>query len=98
SIYAQIHSIGDLLIGESEHKINDDHMLAFGQVITLLHAGIWAFEFLLIQLFHDDQESAVFSEGFIRNTEPAKTEPLIVGKTEPFHLDRLAILGMIVVQ
>src|SRR6185436_20767201 len=76
SIFAQIHSIGYLLIGESEHKINDDHLLAFGQVITLLHAGVWAFEFLLIQLFHDDQESAVFSEGFIRNTEDRKSTRL----------------------
>ncbi len=63
----------------------------------MLHVGVWAFELLLIQLFHDDEESAVLREGFIWNTEPAKEEPLIVGKTEPFHLDRLAILGMIAV-
>ena len=61
----------------------------------MLHVGVWAFELLLIQLFHDDKESAVPREGFIRNTEPAKEEPLIVGKTEPFHLDGFAILGMI---
>ena len=36
-------------------------------------------------------------EGFIGNAEPAKEEALIVGKTEPFHLDGLAILGMIAV-
>jgi hypothetical protein len=50
---------------------------------------------LLIQLLHDDEESAVPREGFIGNTEPAKEEPLIGGKTEPFHLEGLAILGMI---
>ena len=61
------------------------------------HVGIRAFELLLIQLFHDDEESAVPREWFIGNTEPAKEEPLIVGKTESFHLDGLAILGMIAV-
>lgn len=49
----------------------------------------------MIQLLHDDEESAVSCEGFIWNTEPSQEEPLIVGKTEPFHLDRLAIFGMI---
>ena len=63
----------------------------------MLHVGVWAFELLLIQLFHDDEESAVSRKRFIGNTEPAKEEPLIVGKTEPFHLDGLAILGMIAV-
>ena len=63
----------------------------------MLHVGIWAFELLLIQLFHDDEESAVLRERFIGNTEPAKEEPLIIGKTEPFHLDGLAIRGMIAV-
>jgi len=66
-------------------------------VIALLHVGVGAFDLLLVQLFYDDEESAVPREGFIGNTEPAKEEPLIVGKTEPFHLDGLAILGMIAV-
>jgi hypothetical protein len=47
-----------------------------------------------MQLFHHDEESAVLCEGFIRNAEPAKEKPLVVGKTEPFHLDGLAILGI----
>lgn len=64
-------------------------------MVALLHAGVRVFERLLIQLLHDDEESAVQRERFIGNTEPAKEEPLIVGKTEPFHLDGLAILGMI---
>ena len=64
-------------------------------MIALLHVGVGAFEPLVIQLLHDDEESAVPREGFIWNTEPAQEEPLIVGKTEPFHLDRLAIFGMI---
>ena len=96
-VFAQIHSAGDLLVGESEHEINDDHLLAFGQVIALLDVGVWAFELLLVQLFHDDEESAVSREGFIGNTEPAKEDPLIGGKIEPFHLEGLAILGMIAV-
>lgn len=96
-VFAQMHSVGDFLVGESEHEINDDHLFTLGQVIALLDVGVWALEFLLIQLFHDDEESAVPREGFVGNTEPAKKEPLIVGKTEPFHLDRLAILGMIAV-
>ena len=62
-------------------------------MIALLDIGIWALKFLLMELFHDDEESAVQREGFIGNTEPPKEEPLIVGKTEPFHLDGLAILG-----
>ncbi|TKS58645.1 MAG: hypothetical protein EWM73_03454 [Nitrospira sp.] len=49
---------------------------------------------MLIQLFHDDEEAAVAREGFIGNTEPAKEEALIGGKTEPLHLEGLAILGM----
>ena len=94
-VFAQIHSVGDLLIGEAEHEINDNHLLAFGQAITLLNVGVWAFELLLIQLFYDDEKSAVLREGFIGNTKTAKEEPLIRGKTEPFHLDGLAIFGMI---
>ena len=66
-------------------------------MIALLHVGVRAFDLLLVQLFYDDEESAVPREGFIRNTESAKEEPLIVGKTEPFDLDGLAILGMIAV-
>ena len=66
-------------------------------MIALLHVGVRALELLLIQVFHDDEESAVPRERFIGNTEPAKDEPLIVGKTEPFHSDGLAIPGMIAV-
>ena len=96
-VFAQVDPVRDFFIGKSEHEINDDHLLAFGQVVALLHVGVRAFELLLIQLFHDDEEPAVPREGFIGNTEPAKKEALIVGKTEPFHLDGLAILGMIAV-
>jgi len=96
-VFAQIHSVGDLLVGESEHEINDDHLFTLGQVIALLDVDVWAFELLLIQLLHDDEEAAVAREGFIGNTEPAKEEPLVGGKTEPFHLDGLAIFGMIAV-
>ena len=93
-VFAQVDPVRNFFIGKSEHEINDDHLLSFGQVVALLHAGIRVFECLLIQLFHDDEESAVLRERFIGNTEPAKEEPLIIGKTEPFHLDGLAILGM----
>jgi len=93
-VFTEMHSVGDLFVGETEHEINDDHLLTFGQMIALLDIGIWALEFLLMELFHDDEESAVLCEGFIGNTKPAEEEPLIVGKTEPFHFDGLAILGM----
>ena len=96
-VFAQMDPVRDFLIGKTEHEINDDHLLSFGEVIPLPHIGVWAVELLLMQLFHDDEESAVLCEGFIGNTEPAKEEPLIVGKTEPFYLDGLAILGMIAV-
>ena len=96
-VFAQVDPVRDFFIGKSEHEINDDHLLAFGQVVALLHVGVRAFEPLLVHLFHDDEESAVQREGFIGNAEPAKKESLIVGKTEPFHLDGLAILGMIAV-
>jgi len=97
-VFAQVDPVRNFFIGKAEHEIHDDHLLSFGQVIALLHIGVRAFERLLIQLFHDDEEPAVLREGFIGNTEPAKEEPLIVGKTEPFHLDGLAILGMTAVQ
>ena len=96
-VFAQVDPIRNFFIGKSEHEIHDDHLFSFGQVIALLHIGVGVFERLLIQLFHDDEESAVPREGFVGNTEPAKKEALIVGKTEPFHLDGLAILGMIAV-
>ena len=96
-VFAQVEPTRDFFIGKSEHEINDDHLLAFGQVISLLDVGVWAFELLLIQLFHDDEESAVPREGFIGNTETAKEKPAIGSKTEPFHLDGLAILGVIAV-
>ena len=96
-VFAQVDPIRDFFIGKSEHEINDDHLLAFGEVIAVLDIGIWAFELLLIQFFHDDEESAVPREGFIGNTETTEDEPMIVSKTEPFHLDGLAILGMIAV-
>ncbi len=93
-VFTQVDPVRNFFIGKSEHEINDDHLLSFGQVVALLDIGVRVFERLLIQLFHDDEESAVLRERFIGNTEPAKEEPLIVGKTEPFHLDGLAILGM----
>ena len=96
-VFAQIHSAGDLLVGEAEHEVNDDHLFAFGQVIELPDVGVRAFELVLIQLFHDDKASAVSREGFIGNTEPAKEEPLIGGKTKPFQLEGLEVLGMIAV-
>ena len=96
-VFAQVDPIRNFFVGKSEHEIHDDHLFSFGQVIALLHIGVGVFERLLIQLFHDDEESAVLREGFIGNTEPAKEEPLIVGKTEPFHFDGLAILGVIAV-
>ena len=96
-VFAQVEPARDFFIGKSEHEINDDHLLAFGQVIALLDVGVWAFELLLVQLFHDDEESAVSREGFIGNTEPAKEEPLIGGKTKPFQLEGLEVLGMIAV-
>ena len=96
-IFAQMDPVRNLFIGKSEREIHDDHLLSFGQAIALLHIGVRAFERMLIQLFHDDEESAVLREGFIRNTEPAKQEPLIAGKTEPLHLNRLAIFGVIAV-
>jgi len=96
-VFAQVDPVRNLLIGKSEHEIHDDHLLSFGQMVVLLHIGVRAFERMLIQMFHDDEKSAVLREGFIGNTEPAKEEPLIVGKTESLHLDRLAILGVIAV-
>ena len=96
-VFAQVDPIRDFLIGKSEHEINDDHLLAFGEVIAVLDIGVWAFELLLIQLFHDDEESAVSREGCIGNTETTEEKTMIVRKTEPFRLDGLAILGMIAV-
>ena len=93
-VFAQMDPVRNFFIGKSEHEIHDDHLLSFGQVVVLLHIGVRAFERMLIQMLHDDEKSAVLREGFIRNTEPAKEEPLIVGKTEPLHLDRLAIFRM----
>ena len=46
-IFTQMHSVGDLFVGETEHEINNDHLFTFGQVIALLDVGIWALEFLL---------------------------------------------------
>lgn len=93
-VFAQMDAVCDFFIGKTEHEINDDHLLPFGEVIPLPHIGVWAPELLLMELFHDDEESAVLCERFIGNTEPAKEEPLVVGKIEPFHLDGLAILGV----
>lgn len=58
-VFTQMHSVGNFFVGETEHKINDDHLFTFGQVIALLDVGIWALKFLLMELFHDDEESAV---------------------------------------
>lgn len=94
-VFTQIEPVRDFFIGISEHEIGDNHLLAFGQAISLLGIGVWAIKFLLIQLFHDDQKSAVPRKGFIGNTKPTEKESLIGGKTELFNLDGLAILGMI---
>src|SRR5262249_19998361 len=96
-VFTQIHPAGDLLVGESEHEINDDHLLAFSEMIALLDIDIWAFELLLIQLFDDDEKSAVSRKGLIGNTQPAKEKPLVGGKTEALHLEGFTILGMIAV-
>ena len=47
-VFTQMHSVGDLFVGETEHEINNDHLFTFGQVIALLDVGIWAVEFLLM--------------------------------------------------
>ena len=47
-VFAQMHSVGNLFVCESEHEINNDHLFTLGQVIALLDVGIWAMEFLLI--------------------------------------------------
>ena len=70
-VFAQVDPVRNFFVGKSEHEINDDHLLAFGQMIALLHIGVRAFEPLVIQLLHDDKESAVSCEGLIRNTESA---------------------------
>lgn len=47
-VFTQMHSVGDLFVGETEHEVNDDHLFTFGQVIALLDVGIWALEFSLM--------------------------------------------------
>lgn len=47
-VFTEMHSVGDLFVGKTEHEINDDHLLTFGQMIALLDIGIWALEFLLM--------------------------------------------------
>ena len=94
-VFAEIHSSGDFFVGKSELEVNDDHLFAFGQVIEPLDVCVGAFEFVLIQLFHDDEASAVSCKGFVGNTEPAKEELLTGGNTEPFQLEGFEVLGMI---
>ena len=94
-VFAQVEAVRDFFIGKSEHEINDNHLLALGEVIAFLDVGVRAFEFLLIQLFHDDEAFAVSCKGFIGNTEPAEEELLTGGNTEPFHLEGFEVLGMI---
>ena len=94
-IFAEVHSPGDFFVGKPELKVNDDHLFAFGQVIESLNFCVSAFEFVLTQLFHDDEASAVSCKGFIGNTEPAEEELLTGGNTEPFHLEGFEVLGMI---
>ena len=43
-VFAQVEPTRDFFIGKSEHEINDDHLLTFSQVISLLDVGVWAFE------------------------------------------------------
>jgi len=96
-VLAEIHSSGDFFVGKSELEINDDHLFAFGQVIEPLDVCVSAFEFVLIQLFHDDEASAVSRKGFIGNTETAKKELLAGGNTESFQLEEFEVLGVITV-
>lgn len=70
-VFAQVDPVRNFFVGKSEHEINDDHLLAFGQMIALLHIGVRAFEPLVIQLLHNNKESAIPCEGFIGNTKPA---------------------------
>ena len=58
-VFAQMDPVCDFLIGKAEHEVNDDHLLPFGEVIPLTHIGVWAPELLLMELFHDYEESAV---------------------------------------
>ena len=94
-VFAEIHSSGDFFVGKSAFEVNDDHLFAFGQVIEPLDVSVSAFEFVLIQLFHNDETSAVSRKGFIGNTETAKEELLAGGNTEPFQLEGFEVLGMI---
>ena len=53
-VIAQVKAVGDFLVGEAEHEIDDHHLLTLGEVITLLNVSIRIFKFLM-ELLHNDE-------------------------------------------
>ena len=85
-VFAEIEPVGDFFVRKAEHEVHDDHLLALGQMISLLNIGVGTFEFL-IEFFHEDEQPAVSGQRDIRNTEPAKQEALVCREAEALGPD-----------
>ena len=92
-VFAQIHAVGDFLVGEAEHEVDDDHLFPFGQAIELLNVCVWALE-PLMKLFDDDEQPAVPCQRLVGDAESANEQLLVLSKTKALDLDALAIFGM----
>ena len=95
-VFTEIEPVGDFFVGKAKHEVNDDHLLALGQVISLLDVGVGTLE-CLSEFFNDNEQPTVASEGCIRDTEPAEQQPLVGCEAEALDLDGFAVFWMIAV-
>jgi len=46
-VFTQVEPVRDFFVGEPEHEVDDDHLFALGQMVTLLDVAVGAFKFLI---------------------------------------------------
>ena len=57
-VFAEIEAVGDFFVGKAEHEVNDDHLLAFREVIVLLDIDVGTRRWF-VELLHDDEDVPV---------------------------------------
>ena len=70
-VLTQIQTVRDFLIGKTEHEIDDHHLLALRQVISVLHTDVWT-SHLLMQSLNRHKHTAIAGHWFVGNTKAAQ--------------------------
>ena len=70
-VLAESEAIGDFFVGKAQHQIDDHHLFALCEVVSVLDIHVWTSDFLM-QLFDCHKHSAIGGDWFVRNAEAAQ--------------------------